>query len=74
MNAVTRRVANGIGDVPSPRGDFRHAVVVNLDGTVVHDPHPSRASLGATIEGVDLLLAINDEAHPLINLALEGAA
>lgn len=27
---------------PSPRGPFSHSVVGRLDGTVVHDPHPSR--------------------------------
>jgi hypothetical protein len=28
----------------SPRGEFSHAVVA-LDGTIVHDPHPSQAGL-----------------------------
>lgn len=27
---------------PSPRGPFSHIVVGRPDGTVVHDPHPSR--------------------------------
>lgn len=57
----------GIGDVQSPRGDFRHAVVVNLDGTVVHDPHPSRASMGARLDGVDLLVPIDESWNPLVN-------
>lgn len=29
----------------SPRGNFQHAVIANLDGEVIHDPHPSRAGL-----------------------------
>lgn len=59
----------GIGCVQSPRGDFLHAVVVNLDGDIVHDPHPSRASMGAAITAVDLLLPIDSETHPLIQPA-----
>lgn len=58
--------AFGIGSVPSPRGPFEHAVVVNLDGDVVHDPHPSRASMGGTITVVDLLFRIDDVWNPLI--------
>lgn len=30
---------------PSPRGDFWHAAVGLVDGTVLWDPHPSRAGL-----------------------------
>jgi hypothetical protein len=30
---------------PSPRGNFHHAVVGDLAGRIVHDPHPSRAGL-----------------------------
>lgn len=57
---------HGIGTVQSPRGPFTHAVVVNLDGEVVHDPHPSRASMLAPLIAVDLFFAIDDEWNPLI--------
>lgn len=30
---------------PSPRGDFGHCVVGTLDGTLLWDPHPSRAGV-----------------------------
>ena len=30
-----------IGTGPSPRGDFHHAVIVDREGNLVHDPHPS---------------------------------
>jgi hypothetical protein len=33
-----------IASGPSPRGNFGHSVVA-LDGTIVHDPHPSRLAL-----------------------------
>lgn len=35
---------------PSPRGPFGHVVVGRPDGTVVWDPHPSRAGLRAVEE------------------------
>lgn len=38
---VTAALASG----PSPRGTFWHVVVVDADGTMLHDPHPSRAGL-----------------------------
>lgn len=31
-----------IGTGPSPRGAFQHAVIVDREGCLVHDPHPSR--------------------------------
>lgn len=34
-----------IGAGPSPRGPFHHAVLVDREGKLVHDPHPSRAGL-----------------------------
>lgn len=30
-----------IGVGPSPRGDFYHAVIVDREGKLIHDPHPS---------------------------------
>ena len=30
-----------IGTGPSPRGAFHHAVIVDREGNLVHDPHPS---------------------------------
>lgn len=38
----------------SPRGDFAHAVVA-CGKRIVHDPHPSRAGIGA-IDGFTLLV------------------
>lgn len=35
---------------PSPRGPFGHVVVGRRDGTVVWDPHPSRAGLVEVVE------------------------
>lgn len=37
---------------PSPRGPFSHIVVGKPDGTVLHDPHPTRAG----IEGVESIV------------------
>jgi hypothetical protein len=34
-----------IGSGPSPRGNFWHAVIVDRQGNLVHDPHPSRAGV-----------------------------
>lgn len=44
-----------IGTGPSPRGDFYHAVIVDREGNLVHDPHPS--GLG--------ILAVEDYFAPL---------
>lgn len=40
---------------PSPRGPFQHVVVGRPDGTVVHDPHPSRAGLAGPATSFGLL-------------------
>lgn len=34
-----------LGGGPSPRGPFRHVVLVDVDLALVHDPHPSGAGL-----------------------------
>lgn len=34
-----------IGSGPSPRGAFRHVVLVDQDLDLIHDPHPSDAGL-----------------------------
>ena len=34
-----------IGTGPSPRGDFYHAVIVDREGNLVHDPHPSQLGI-----------------------------
>ncbi len=49
----------GIGVGPSPRAPLRrrHAVVVDLDLRLLHDPHPSRAGLAA-VDEVHLLVPI----------------
>jgi hypothetical protein len=41
---------------PSPRGPFLHVVVGRPDGTVVHDPHPSRDGLAGAATSIALLV------------------
>jgi hypothetical protein len=58
----------------SPRGDFLHAVVGDVRGNVVWDPHPSRAGL---IDVVDVLLPVPLLAragYPAATLALPAGA
>lgn len=50
-------IPGGVGDDdlmlvggPSPRGSFGHVVVGRRDGSVVWDPHPSRAGLTGVVE------------------------
>ena len=42
---------------PSPRGDHAHCVVVDLDGNLVHDPHPDRTGLAGPAEGYEVIVA-----------------
>lgn len=53
-----------IGGGKSPRGDFDHAVIVALDGTLAHDPHPSGDGLDGPLAYFDVL-TVMDEAYPL---------
>lgn len=42
-----------IASGPSPRGEFLHAILVSgADGTLIWDPHPSRAGLAGPIEEI----------------------
>lgn len=51
---------------PSPRGPFHHAVIANsVDGSLWHDPHPSRAGLLAIDSAIALVpLADGNPALP----------
>jgi hypothetical protein len=40
---------------PSPRGPFTHSVVGRPDGTVLHDPHPSRDGLAGAVTSVAII-------------------
>lgn len=40
----------------SPRGDFGHVVLVDVDGCLVHDPHPSGEGLVGDPHGWDILV------------------
>lgn len=62
-------VALGCG--PSPRGQFWHAVLVDADLELVHDPHPSGAGL---VEVVEVLVYCQPYDPPPRQLLLAGAA
>jgi len=55
----------GIGCGDSPRGDWLHAVVIDFDGNLVHDPHPSRSGVVGPISAFEVLSAPDDENVPL---------
>lgn len=59
--------AIGIGSGPSPRGPFRHVVLVDADLELVHDPHPSDRGL-ADVEDVFLYTAPYAPAPALLAL------
>lgn len=42
----------------SPRGDHNHCVVVDLDGNLVHDPHPDRTGIVGEPEGYEVVVAM----------------
>lgn len=56
---------------PSPRGSFGHVVVGRRDGSVVWDPHPSRAGLLAVTE---FFVLARPYFHLVPRLALTGGA
>lgn len=45
---------------PSPRGSFRHCVVVDIDLNLIHDPHPTRQG----IDSVDDVIVWTDPYWP----------
>jgi hypothetical protein len=49
---------------PSPRGVFSHIVVGTPDGTVLHDPHPSRDGLAGTPTSFAVVTRVYDEEIP----------
>ena len=55
------RIVAALGAGPSPRGPFRHVVVLDLEtGRMVHDPHPSGAGV-TEVDELELILAIGGE-------------
>lgn len=59
--AIVDRVVAAFGSGPSPRGPFRHIVVLDPEtGEMSHDPHPSRAGLLAMDE-IEILFALHEE-------------
>ena len=50
-----------IGCGKSPRGDFLHAVVVDLDGVMVHDPHWSRSGIAGPLTAFEVLAPPRDD-------------
>ena len=51
-------VVGAIGAGPSPRGPFRHCIVLDPEsGRMAHDPHPSGAGI-TEVDEVELILAI----------------
>lgn len=60
-DAVVDRVIGALGAGPSPRGDFRHVVVLDPEtGHMTHDPHPSGVGLDL-IDEVEILFSIHRE-------------
>lgn len=49
----------------SPRGDWLHGVVIDLDGHVVHDPHPARAGVVGPFVDYMVLAPPDDDMNPL---------
>lgn len=50
---ATYAIANG----KSPRGDYDHSVVVDLNRGIVHDPHPSRNGI-ETCKSVEFIVPL----------------
>lgn len=52
------RIIGALGAGPSPRGPFRHVVVLDPNtGDMIHDPHPSGAGV-TEVDEVELILAL----------------
>lgn len=57
------RIVGVLGAGPSPRGPFRHVVVLDPDtGAMIHDPHPSGAGV-TEVDEVELILALDGGEH-----------
>jgi hypothetical protein len=62
-----------LGTGPSPRGPFRHVVVVDRALELVHDPHPSDDGLERVDEVYLLVPPYDDPHHPVLPLTLMGS-
>ena len=52
-------IVAALGAGPSPRGPFRHVVVLDPDsGAMIHDPHPSGAGV-VEVDELELILALD---------------
>ena len=52
-------IVGALGAGPSPRGPFRHVVVLDPNtGDMIHDPHPSGAGV-TEIDELELILALD---------------
>lgn len=51
------RIVGALGAGPSPRGNFRHVVVLDDRLNLIHDPHPSGAGL-ELIDEVELIFEV----------------
>jgi hypothetical protein len=50
-----------MGAGKSPRGDFLHGVVLDIDGNLVHDPHPLGNGIDGSYCGFDVFFDPNSE-------------
>ena len=58
-NCYQAAIASALGAGPSPRGPFRHVVVLDpKTGAMIHDPHPSGAGV-TEVDEVELILALD---------------
>ena len=55
------RIVGALGAGPSPRGPFRHVVVLDPNtGDMIHDPHPSGAGV-TEVDELELILALDGD-------------
>lgn len=49
----------------SPRGDWKHSIVGDQAGNVVHDPHPDRTGVVGELDGVFVIVRVEDWREPV---------
>lgn len=54
---LVERIVGALGAGPSPRGNFRHVVVLDDRLNEIHDPHPSGAGLDL-VDEVELIFEV----------------